>query len=44
MQLLYGDAAARIHAMETAVQLSFDRINTQHRPQFWPEIPFNVVF
>ncbi|KAK3890823.1 hypothetical protein Pcinc_005248 [Petrolisthes cinctipes] len=42
MKELYGEAAPRIHAMETALQLSFDRISTLHRPQFWPNIPLII--
>ncbi|XP_063606096.1 gem-associated protein 8-like [Penaeus indicus] len=44
MHQLYGEAAARIHAMETAVQLSFDRISTLYQPQYWPNIPFKLIF
>nr|XP_053649588.1 gem-associated protein 8-like isoform X2 [Cherax quadricarinatus] len=44
MQQLYGQASARIHAMETALQLSFDRFSTLHQPQYWPNIPINVIF
>lgn len=44
MKQLYGSASPRIHAMETAIQLSFDRISTLHRPQFWPNIPIHVMF
>ncbi|XP_066984380.1 gem-associated protein 8-like isoform X2 [Macrobrachium rosenbergii] len=44
MQQLYGSASPRIHAMETAIQLSFDRISTLHRPQYWPNIPIHVMF
>jgi len=41
MQQLYGESSPRIHAMETAVQLSFDRISTLHHPGFWPSVPIN---
>ncbi|XP_027229054.1 gem-associated protein 8 isoform X3 [Penaeus vannamei] len=44
MHQLYGEAAARIHAMETAVQLSFDRISTLYQPQYWPNIPLKLIF
>ncbi|XP_068250049.1 gem-associated protein 8-like isoform X1 [Palaemon carinicauda] len=44
MKQLYGLASPRIHAMETAIQLSFDRISTLHRPQYWPNIPIHVMF
>ncbi|KAK4308782.1 hypothetical protein Pmani_019539 [Petrolisthes manimaculis] len=44
MKELYGEAAPRIHAMETALQLSFDRISTLHHPQFWPNTPLMMMF
>ncbi|XP_042207910.1 gem-associated protein 8-like [Homarus americanus] len=44
MQQLYGQKSAKIHAMETALQLSFDRLSTLYQPQYWPNIPFNVMF
>ncbi|XP_042892595.1 gem-associated protein 8-like [Penaeus japonicus] len=44
MHLLYGEASARIHAMETAIQLSFDRISTLYQPQYWPNIPLKLIF
>lgn len=44
MQELYGQASPKIQAMETALQLSFDRNNTIHQPKYWPNIPLNVMF
>ncbi|CAL4158113.1 unnamed protein product, partial [Meganyctiphanes norvegica] len=41
MHQLYGDASPRIHAMETAIQLSYDRISTVNHPGFWPSVPLN---
>jgi len=41
MHQLYGDASPRLHSMETAVQLSFDRISTINHPGFWPSVPLN---
>lgn len=40
MRLLYGEAAAaKIQAMEAAVQLSFDKYCDSKRPKYWPVIP-----
>lgn len=39
MQRLYGDSAAKIQAMEAAVQLSFDKYCDRKRPKYWPVIP-----
>ncbi|XP_040840563.1 gem-associated protein 8 [Ochotona curzoniae] len=39
MALLYGEAAARIQAMEAAVQLGFDKHCDRRRPKYWPVIP-----
>ncbi|KAA0203856.1 hypothetical protein HAZT_HAZT006746 [Hyalella azteca] len=44
MRALYGEAAPQLHAMETAVQLAFDRIATRHHAAVWPNIPLNVIF
>ncbi|XP_045130257.1 gem-associated protein 8-like isoform X2 [Portunus trituberculatus] len=44
MQQLYGQASAKIQAMETALQLSFDRNATLHQPQYWPNIPITLMF
>ncbi|XP_050738927.1 gem-associated protein 8-like isoform X2 [Eriocheir sinensis] len=44
MQELYGQASPKIQAMETALQLSFDRNNTIYQPKYWPNIPLNVMF
>lgn len=39
MKRLYGDSAAKIQAMEAAVQLSFDKYCDRKRPKYWPVIP-----
>ncbi|XP_005409242.1 PREDICTED: gem-associated protein 8 [Chinchilla lanigera] len=39
MKRLYGDSAAKIMAMETAVQLSFDKHCDRKQPKYWPVIP-----
>lgn len=39
MKRLYGDSAAKIQAMEAAVQLSFDKHCDTKRPKYWPVIP-----
>lgn len=39
MKRLYGDSAAKILAMETAVQLSFDKHCDRKHPKYWPVIP-----
>lgn len=44
MSLLYGEAAPKIHAMETAIQLSFNRNFDVFHPTLWPQIPFNIGY
>ena len=39
MQRLYGASAAKIQAMETAMQLSFDKHCDRKQPKYWPVIP-----
>ncbi|XP_008050850.1 gem-associated protein 8 [Carlito syrichta] len=39
MKRLYGDSAAKIQAMEAAVQLSFDKRCDRKKPKYWPVIP-----
>ncbi|XP_048192449.1 gem-associated protein 8 [Perognathus longimembris pacificus] len=39
MKILYGKNAPKIQAMETAVQLSFDKHCDKHQPKYWPVIP-----
>ncbi|XP_066476922.1 gem-associated protein 8 isoform X4 [Tiliqua scincoides] len=39
MKKLYGSGASKILAMETTMQLSFDRICDKKRPKYWPIIP-----
>lgn len=44
MAQLYGEAAPKIHAMETAVQLSFNRNADLFQPILWPNIPLNLIY
>lgn len=39
MRHLYGASAAKIQAMEAAVQLSFDKHCDRKQPKYWPVIP-----
>ena len=39
MKRLYGDSAAKIQAMEAAMQLSFDKHCDRKQPKYWPVIP-----
>uniref|UniRef100_G1Q9G9 Gem nuclear organelle associated protein 8 n=1 Tax=Myotis lucifugus TaxID=59463 RepID=G1Q9G9_MYOLU len=39
MKRLCGDSAAKIQAMEAAVQLSFNKHFDRKRPKYWPVIP-----
>ncbi|EHA99510.1 Gem-associated protein 8 [Heterocephalus glaber] len=39
MKCLYGVSAPKILAMETAVQLSFDKHCDRKQPKYWPVIP-----
>lgn len=39
MKHLYGESAAKIQAMEAAVQLSFNKHFDRKRPKYWPVIP-----
>lgn len=39
MKCLYGDGAAKILAMEAAIQLSFDKKYDRKQPKYWPVIP-----
>ncbi|KAM9042940.1 gem-associated protein 8 isoform 1-T2 [Megaptera novaeangliae] len=39
MRHLYGPSAAKIQAMEAAVQLSFDKHCDRKQPKYWPVIP-----
>lgn len=42
MEKLYGDEAAKILAMETAMQLIFDRNCDKKQPKYWPIIPLKL--
>ncbi|XP_038613449.1 gem-associated protein 8 [Tachyglossus aculeatus] len=42
MKKLYGDSAAKILAMETAMQLNFDRGCDLKQPKYWPVIPLKL--
>ncbi|XP_060039013.1 gem-associated protein 8 isoform X2 [Erinaceus europaeus] len=39
MKILYGASAAKIQAMEAAVQLSFNKYCDSKKPKYWPVIP-----
>ncbi|KAM9830790.1 gem-associated protein 8 isoform X2 [Syngnathus typhle] len=42
MKKLYGEDAAKILAMETAMQLTFDRNCDRKQPKYWPVIPLRL--
>ncbi len=42
MKKLYGEDAAKILAMETAMQLTFDRNCDLKHPKYWPVIPLKL--
>ncbi|XP_029930263.1 gem-associated protein 8 [Myripristis murdjan] len=42
MKKLYGEDAAKIQAMETAMQLTFDRNCDCKQPKYWPVIPLKL--
>uniref|UniRef100_H0XQD3 Gem nuclear organelle associated protein 8 n=1 Tax=Otolemur garnettii TaxID=30611 RepID=H0XQD3_OTOGA len=42
MKLLYGDSAAKIQAMEAAVQLSSDKHYDRKQPKYWSAIPLKL--
>lgn len=42
MEKLYGDEAAKVLAMETAMQLIFDRNCDKKQPKYWPIIPLKL--
>lgn len=42
MKKLYGKNAAKILAMETAMQLTFDRNCDLKQPKYWPVIPLKL--
>ncbi|KAM4794842.1 gem-associated protein 8 [Rhinophrynus dorsalis] len=42
MMKLYGEDAAKIQGMETAMQLNFDRHCDKKQPKYWPIIPFKL--
>ncbi|NWR77087.1 GEMI8 protein, partial [Centropus unirufus] len=42
MKKLYGAAAAKVQAMETAMQLVFDRNCDKKQPKYWPIIPLKL--
>ncbi|XP_053273013.1 gem-associated protein 8 [Pleuronectes platessa] len=42
MKKLYGEDAAKILAMEAAMQLSFDRSCDLKQPKYWPVIPLKL--
>ncbi|XP_068776464.1 gem-associated protein 8 isoform X1 [Struthio camelus] len=42
MKKLYGAGAAKIQAMETAMQLTFDKNCDKKQPKYWPVIPLKL--
>ncbi|XP_036397019.1 gem-associated protein 8 [Megalops cyprinoides] len=42
MKKLYGENAAKIMGMETAMQLNFDRNCDRKQPRYWPVIPLKL--
>nr|XP_015217242.1 PREDICTED: gem-associated protein 8 [Lepisosteus oculatus]XP_015217243.1 PREDICTED: gem-associated protein 8 [Lepisosteus oculatus]XP_015217244.1 PREDICTED: gem-associated protein 8 [Lepisosteus oculatus] len=42
MKMLYGEDAAKIQGMETAMQLTFDRNCDLKQPKYWPVIPLKL--
>lgn len=42
MRKLYGEDAAKIQGMETAMQLTFDRNCDRKQPKYWPVIPLKL--
>ncbi|XP_010884943.2 gem-associated protein 8 [Esox lucius] len=42
MKKLYGENAAKIQGMETAMQLTFDRNCDRKQPKYWPVIPLKL--
>ncbi|KAJ8410136.1 hypothetical protein AAFF_G00211770 [Aldrovandia affinis] len=42
MKKLYGEEAAKIQGMETAMQLTFDRNCDRKQPKYWPVIPLKL--
>ncbi|XP_063809604.1 gem-associated protein 8 [Pseudophryne corroboree] len=42
MKKLYGEDAAKIQGMETAMQLNFDRHCDKKQPKYWPIIPLKL--
>lgn len=42
MKQLFGKSAAKIHGMETAMQLTFDRYCDLKQPKLWPNIPLSL--
>ncbi|KAM3857105.1 gem-associated protein 8 [Diretmus argenteus] len=42
MKKLYGEDAAKIQAMEAAMQLTFDRNCDRKQPKYWPVIPLKL--
>jgi len=44
MKVLYGSDSAMIHRMETALQLTFDRITDKCQPKLWPNMPLKITF
>lgn len=41
---LYGAGSPMIQAMETAMQMSFDRFLDESQPSLWPNMPLKINF
>ncbi|XP_035825445.1 uncharacterized protein LOC101864458 [Aplysia californica] len=44
LKYLYGTDAPMIHGMETALQLTFDRVSDKCQPKLWPNMPLKINF
>lgn len=44
MGKIYGTGAPMIHAMETAMQLTYHRNCDRKQPKLWPNLPLNIKF
>jgi len=44
LKVLYGRDAAMIQGMETALQLTFERITDKCQPKLWPNMPLKINF
>ncbi len=44
MRELYGEEAEAVHALETSIQLNFEKVCDRHKPLLWPCLPLNMKF